>query len=228
MEKVIIANEIGKKYGRWTIIAEGSHKHYLNTIDKHVICKCDCGVIKNISLGSIRQGKSTSCGCYNKEFASKNNRTHGYLVGLNGGHTPEYEIWIKMKGRCFNPSDKNYNDYGARGITVCERWQYSFPNFISDMGVRPSKDFSIERVDVDGNYEPSNCKWLPLSLQNRNKRNSVRFTLNGETMGLTEWCRDLKLSYSMMRHRVFDLKIPFEEAITYPKHVKLKKKYENK
>ena len=152
-----------QRYGRWTLLSqatEGRHAKWL--------ARCDCGKEKVVHLENLKRGKSVSCGCLRTELSVARATTHG-----QSGNTRTYKSWSHLKGRCLNPNDAAFKDYGGRGIAVCERW-LRFENFYADMGECP-KGHSIERVDVNGNYEPSNCVWLPLSLQMRNTR-ATRFT----------------------------------------------------
>jgi hypothetical protein len=135
----------------------------IERIGKKWLCICDCGNEKLFNPSNLKRGLTKSCGCFNKELCrTKAKRTHGKSL------TTEYKIWQGMHQRCGNPNDKNYPDYGARGISVCERWS-EFEFFYEDMGQRPV-GLSIDRKNNDGNYEPSNCRWATPAEQNSNKR----------------------------------------------------------
>ena len=125
--------------------------------------KCDCGNTVKVDGSKLRFGHTKSCGCVAKEKAALMNFIHGK------SRTPEHGVWAGMWQRCTNPKHKSYEGYGARGITVCDRWK-SFENFYADMGERPSKNLSIERRDNDKGYEPGNCYWATWKEQNLNKR----------------------------------------------------------
>lgn len=224
MKRIDITQHIGEKFGRLTILKEGTAVKYGKTTMRKVWCRCDCGTEKEIDFNSIRCGRSTSCGCFNREHAKKLHTTHGKAMLETGVRHPDYCIWMKMKSRCLNPNDKSYSNYGGRGITVCDRWKESFEHFITDMGWRPNNRYSIERIDYNGDYCPENCRWVHKSEQTKNTRRVKLIDYNGSKYCLTELCKILELPYSTMRHRVYDLNIPFEEAIKYPQHYKFKNK----
>jgi hypothetical protein len=125
-------------------------------------CVCDCGNRKTVSSSNLRRSLIKSCGCLqaaNRLFHGHSTRTH---------RTRAYTCWSHMKSRCSNEKHPQYEDYGARGISVCERWM-DFPNFLADMG-EPQPGLSIDRINNDGNYEPGNCRWATQSEQNANRR----------------------------------------------------------
>ena len=152
-----------RQYGRWTLLNElsgGRHPKWR--------ALCECGKEKVVDLGNVKRGKSTSCGCFRGEVSAARSTTHG-----QSGKTSTYKSWSHMKGRCLNETDTAFKDYGGRGIRVYERW-LSFENFYADMGECP-RGYSIERIDVNGHYEPGNCAWIPRNMQPRNTR-KTRFT----------------------------------------------------
>jgi hypothetical protein len=131
---------------------------------KHLgIYKCSCGVHFKSYTVSINSGNTKSCGCYNKVMTKEANTTHGLSKHIL------YKTWQYMINRCNNPKNKRYKDYGERGITVCERWM-KFENFRDDMFSKWQEGLSIDRIDVNGNYEPSNCRWATKEVQSRNTR----------------------------------------------------------
>jgi hypothetical protein len=132
-------------------------------------CICDCRKRVIVDRSGLVTGRTTSCGCYRRELQRKLKTIHGHTP-RNIAPSPEYHSWVSMKQRCFNADGKNYNNYGGRGITVCERWTSSFENFLKDMGSKPSSDHSLDRMNVNGNYEPSNCKWATKKEQKDNQR----------------------------------------------------------
>lgn len=117
---------------------------------------------------------------------------HGY--SSRSGKRSEYVAWKSMKNRCYSKSYIGYNHYGGRGITVCDRWRYSFENFISDMGDKPTIKHSLDRIITDGNYEPSNCRWATRLQQNTNNRRNKFIEYNGQTKTTAEWARLLKIT----------------------------------
>lgn len=161
------ANELtGMKFGRWTVIGRAENNKKGNAMWH---CHCECGKQAIIVGYSLTGGRSKSCGCYHSERVSQANKesktTHGEKK------TRLYRIWNGMKQRCFNPNDKDYEKYGGRGITLCDEWKEDFCKFKSwAIANGYSQELSIDRIENNGNYEPSNCRWATQSQQNSNRR----------------------------------------------------------
>ncbi len=171
--------------------------------------RCKCGKEFIATIEDVKSGHTKSCGC----FINSKTLSHGYCRrGAN--IPPEYQVWVAMKYRCLNENEPSYKDYGGRGITVCKRWLHSFENFISDMGFRPSPKHSLDRIDNDGNYKPSNCRWATNAEQMSNRRNTKIITFNGETMGIDGWAERLGLSYNALHDRLFVKKWTLDRALT--------------
>lgn len=153
------------------------------------MCKCECGKICYVKTIHLTSNRTKSCGCYSKEIKTK----HG-LSKIGETRKLGYNSWDNMIRRCVNINDDRYHDYGGRGITVCNKWKNSFSDFILDMGDRPSPKHSIDRIDVNGNYEPDNCRWATQDQQSRNTRRNRWIEYNGEKKILADWAKDLKVS----------------------------------
>jgi hypothetical protein len=157
-----IKNIVGMKYGKLTIIKELEPDYDTwNRKIRKVECSCECGGKRITRLSALRYGATKSCGCVLRE--RKNRLTHG------SSFTTEYRSYYGMKGRCTNPNHSEYKRYGARGIKICERWLESFDNFIEDVGLKPSPEYSIDRINVNGNYEPNNVRWATPKQQRMNQ-----------------------------------------------------------
>lgn len=161
----------GMKFGRLTVLHRVPAPSSTTSRSVFWMCTCDCGKNHITSTNSIRVGDSKSCGCLRNEQNAVASLKHGYAIK---GHTPEYRSWAHMIQRCYNPNNDSYCYYGARGITVCPRWRNSFENFLQDMGRKPDPLLTIERINVNGNYEPGNCIWIPRSEQPKNTRRSLK------------------------------------------------------
>jgi len=172
-----------KKFGRLTALGPVEQTKY----GAKWLCACECGGKTTVLARSLRRGATKSCGCLNRELASARNseinKTHGRT------NTPEFRAWQGMWQRCGNVKDKNYNSYGGRGITVSEQWR-SFEPFLEFIGPRPSPDHSIDRIDVNGNYEPGNVRWAISAVQNRNKRSNLIVSAFGKIVVLSDFFDD--------------------------------------
>ncbi len=171
--RVLRADMVGKRYGFLTVIRYA--ESYKNGAIRW-LCLCDCGKEKIIQGQSLRNGTTFSCGCMRKELHSRRIITHGESTG--GKTTKEYRTWYGIILRCHNPSDKGYERYGKRGITVCDEWRNSYTAFLQFMGRAPTKKHSIDRINVYGNYEPGNVCWATAKWQAQNRRSSVKSDAN--------------------------------------------------
>ena len=180
---------LGNTYERLTVLDEFKKDNI-----EMCNCLCICGRKVTVRRGDLTSGKTKSCGCLAKEVKSKSNKTHGLTK------TRLHNIWGAMKQRCYYPKSSHYHKYGERGIIVCDEWKndfMSFYNWAMDNGY--SDDLSIDRIDVNGNYEPSNCRWANNKVQANNKTTNRYITYKNETKTLKEWSDILGINYSTLR-----------------------------
>ena len=188
----------GMNIGRWKV---------LRRVDDHISksgyhftqyeCQCRCGTVKNVLASALKSGRSQSCGCYNAEnktvVCGNNFRTHGETK------TRLYQIYAGIKKRCYNENAQNYKNYGGRGITVCDEWEsswYAFRDWALLNGYTDA--LTIDRIDVNGNYEPNNCRWVDKSVQANNRRTNRIITYAGESHTIAEWSKILDVPYKRL------------------------------
>lgn len=156
-------------------------------------CLCDCGKVVFHAAGELRNGHSASCGCLSAELTKTRGIKHGNAA--RSGCTPEYDAWMNMKARCYDIDGKQYQNYGGRGIIVCDRWLESFANFLEDMGQRPSNKHSLDRFpDINGSYFKENCRWATREEQDLGKTSNKWLEYNGEKLLISHWAKRLKCS----------------------------------
>jgi hypothetical protein len=182
----------GHRYGRLVVLERNGH---IGTATAWK-CRCDCGTEGTWRGNSLRTGLTTSCGCYHKERASEANITHGMT------DSPEFNTWLHILQRCTNPNVERYDNYGGRGISVCSRWTDSFKAFYEDMGPRPGPEYSIERDDVHGNYEPGNCRWATEFEQSRNRTTNRAVVYKGKEYIAKDLAIETNVSYFQLRYHL--------------------------
>ena len=192
--------EIGDKYGRLTIQEYAGKAKNGSTLVK---CICDCGTEKIVRLCSLKKGEIKSCGCFAKELLIKRNKTVKYTTH-GQSRTRLYTIWCDMKQRCLNKNQKVFKHYGERKISICDEWKNNFNSFYN-WAIRNgyADNLTIDRIDVDGNYEPSNCRWATMQQQRRNTRSNVFVEINGVKKVLIDWCGYYKIKYTTVLSRIY-------------------------
>ena len=204
----------GKKFGRLTVVEKA------NNIGKKVawLCLCDCGNKKVVSSTCLVSGHTKSCGCIRTELSRERVTTHGL------SKTSElYAEWARLKRRCNNPNCEAYKNYGGRGIKVCDEWNDAsvFVSWCLSNGYK--KGLTLDRIDNNKGYSPSNCRWVTRKVQANNKRNNRLITYKDVTLTLAQWSEKLNMSYSVLKYRLSN-KWDIETAFTTP----INKKYSHK
>lgn len=203
-----VINLTGQVFGRLTVICRDIVLPGQRT---RWICQCQCGTTKSITTQCLQHG-TKSCGCLQRESVTNRNQTHG-MTG-----TRAYRIWQDMVKRCVNSRHVHFARYGGRGIRVIQRWR-KFEGFLADMGEPPTSQHSIERVNNDGNYEPSNCVWIERRLQARNRSNNRTVVVDGVSKTLVEWVNESPFKYFTVLSRLNRGWSP-KDALTAPLNTK--------
>lgn len=193
-------DKTGLRFGRLVVVSmcekrSASGKIYWN-------CVCDCGKEKRTMSCSLSLKKTQSCGCLHSDVTislNKNRSTHGETAGEK---TPEYTTWASMMQRCENSGNAGFKNYGGRGIRVCKRWR-KYENFLKDMGRKPNPESSIDRIDNDGDYDPSNCRWASKKEQQNNTRRNRKITHNGESFNMFQWADRIGMNKKTLSTRIF-------------------------
>ncbi|MBO3398543.1 hypothetical protein JJB71_13440 [Clostridium perfringens] len=199
-----LENLIGKRFGKLKVVKQSHSKNYR----RYWECECDCGNKTIVTTSRLKNGHTKSCGCLSKEVTTKRNTKHGKR------NTRIYEIWAGMKKRCLNKKSISYKNYGGRGVSICEEWKNSFEKFYNwAINNGYNENLTIDRIDVNGNYEPNNCRWCTKKEQSNNKRNNRYITINKETKTLSEWANYYKIKSKVVENRINRYKWSIEEAL---------------
>ena len=200
----------GQRFGRLTVLSRGEKRgKYTGAF---WICKCDCGTIVNVSGNSLRRGETKSCGCLRKDLMKRSQEQK--VTG-----TRLYHIWQGMKRRTMTKTNPRYKDYGGRGITVCPEWRDSFEAFRDwSMANGYQEDLTLDRIDNDGNYDPSNCRWATPKEQGNNTRRNRKIEYNGEVHTLTEWAKIKGMSITTLSARINARGWTIDRALTESVH----------
>jgi hypothetical protein len=192
-------NYVGFRKSMLTITATEIRGGY-----RWVEVSCDCGTVGHWTRWTnVRNGSSSSCGCVRRKRAEGLNLTHGQSSKTASAmRKSEYDIWHGIKLRCYTPTAGSFQNYGARGITVCDRWRNSFEAFIADMGPRPSRRHSIDRIDNSAGYSPDNCRWATRVEQRNNTRTNRFVTRNGRTRTLSQWAAEHSKTVNLILDRM--------------------------
>lgn len=197
----------GNRYGRLTVIA---YDHTNAHGEACWLCRCDCGNEKVVTGYKLRTGNTKSCGCMQKEH-----RREGFHKSHGMTDTQLYVAWLNMRSRCNKPDNIMYQNYGGRGIRVCKEWDDAFEPFMEwALGHGYKDGLSIDRIDVNGNYEPSNCRWVPKSEQYLNRTDSHLITALGKTQTIKEWADETGIKYDTIERRINAYGWDAEKAVT--------------
>lgn len=218
-------NLINKKFGRWFVIEKDVQKR------DYWICKCDCGTIRSVWQKNLLNKHSQSCGCISKEICSKR------MTKLNTKHnlvnTKLYGVWHSMLQRCYYKRHQGYKNYGGRGIKVCDEWKNNFENFYKwaykngykeELQNYGKNKWTIDRIDVNKDYAPNNCRWITPLEQGNNKRNNRFITYQNKTMTLNQWSRYLGINRVTLSDRLksgWSIKDAFTKKVRILKKTKI-------
>jgi len=205
---------IGQKFNKLTVIAF-ERVHYEKSDRINWIVRCECGTLKSVSPYRVLNENTKSCGCLKSENTIAYNRDHKKKHG--GRKDRLYGIWHNMKQRCFGTTYKDYPQWGGRGITVCDEWKDDYSAFKEwALSHGYADGLSLDRIDVNGNYEPGNCRWADWHTQAKNRTNSMNFEVNGELKNLVDLAAEYGIKYGTLYQRVHLYEWPIEKALLTP------------
>lgn len=197
----------GRVFGRLTVLGfAGPDKRW----QSRWVCRCTCGKIVVAKANPLKTGNKLSCGCLHSEVTAERNKKHGL------SHLPEYRLYRNIITRCENPNFKHYKDYGGRGIAMCAHWRGNFANFLADMGQRPDKQYTVDRIDTNGHYccghceqckeneWKANCRWATWTEQQNNRRNNHFLEFQGKRLTLAQWGREVGIDQDILSSRLED------------------------
>jgi hypothetical protein len=198
----------GMIFGRWKVLCKSNDKNFKGS---YWLCRCLCGNERIVQASRLKAGRSKSCGCLQKELTRQRSIKHG----MNG--TRLYQCWQGMLVRCYNTNSKAYKNYGGRGISVCDEWKQfdSFYKWSMNNGYK--SDLTIDRIDNNGNYAPSNCKWSTYLEQQNNRRDCKYYKFNGKQMTLSQWARHFGINRGLLYIRVGEKGWTIEQFVEWYK-----------
>lgn len=198
----------GQQFGRLTVIGYSHQNKHRHAVWE---CQCSCGNKTLVISPCLIKGQVLSCGCFHEH--------HNTPRGMSKSRL--YHIWCAIRRRCSDPKNNRYHIYGGRGIRVCDEWQHDFAAFLDwSLSNGYSDALTIDRIDVNGNYEPSNCRWITHKAQCYNTRSNRLFSLNGKSQTLQEWASELGISYRTLVYRIYRARWSTEKALTTPVRTK--------
>lgn len=193
---------IGEKIGLLTVV---SREHRDAKLGRMFMCRCDCGTEKLVPHSNLLTKNTKSCGCLK--------RRNSDLPFAGASRLREYQTWKHMLQRCYDESARGYVSYGARGVTVCDKWRNSFAEFLADMGTATTPKHTLDRIDSTKGYSPENCRWATMKEQQNNKTNNTLITFNGKTMNVKQWSEHLGISRANIHYRL-KAKWPLEKVFS--------------
>lgn len=198
----------GKRFGHWVVISRAENKGHHTMWN----CKCDCGTEKSVYASHLTSGMSPSCGCMTRGAIGELNRSHGM------SRTRIYEIWCGIKKRCENPNSSGFHIYGSREIKICDLWRHDFLEFY-DWAIKNgySKTLTIDRIDVNGDYCPENCRWVDAKTQSNNTRRTIIVNYNEESLSVKQLSEKIGVNYNRLLKAIRKYNMSVDDAIAYTK-----------
>lgn len=185
----------GEQFGLWEVMQEAK--------DRKLLCRCRCGTEKEVQKKHLLSGKTTSCGCLRNQKSSERMKENNPCIAKHNMYKSRlYGIWSNIKDRCYNSNNGKYQNYGGRGIKLCEEWQEFVPFKEWALSNGYNDTLTIDRMDFNGDYEPNNCRWITIQEQQYNKCNNHLLTYNGRTQTLMEWAKERGIKYNTLHTRI--------------------------